>query len=33
MAGVEDILNNDESFGDVADTPNEGTELHKNEKN
>ena len=33
MAGVEDIINNDESFGDVVDTPNEGTELHKNEKN
>ena len=33
MAGVEDILNNDESFGEVVDTPNEGTEQHKNEKN
>ena len=30
---VEDILNNDKSFGDVVDTPNQGTELHKNEKN
>ena len=26
MAGVGDILNDDESFGNVLDTPKEGTE-------
>ena len=30
MAGVGDILNDDEFFGDVVDTPEEGTEQHKN---
>ena len=29
MAGVRDILNGDEFFGDVAETPKEGTEQHK----
>ena len=29
MADVGDILNDDEFFGDVVDTPNEGTEQHK----
>ena len=29
MAGVGDILNDDEFFGDVVDTPKEGTEQHK----
>ena len=33
MAGVGDILNDDEFFGDVVDTPKEGTEQHQNEKN
>ena len=30
MADVGDILNNDDIFGDVVDTPKEGTEQHKN---
>ena len=29
MASVEDILNDDEFFGDVVDTPKEGIEQHK----
>ena len=29
MAGVGDILNDDDFFGDVVDTPGEGTEQHK----
>ena len=29
MADVGDILNDDEFFGDVVDTPKEGTEQHK----
>ena len=29
MADVGDILNNNEFFGDVADTPMEGTDQHK----
>ena len=29
MASVGDILNDDEFFGDVADTPKEGIEQHK----
>ena len=29
MADVGDILNDNEYFGDVIDTPREGTELHK----
>ena len=29
MADVGDILNNDDFFGDVFDTPKEGTEQHK----
>ena len=29
MAGVGDILNDDEFFGDVVDTPKEDTEQHK----
>ena len=29
MADVGDILNDDEFFGDVVDTPNEGIEQHK----
>ena len=33
MAGVGDILNDDEFFGDVVDTPKEGTEQHQNKKN
>ena len=33
MAGVGDILNDDEFFGDVVDTPKEGTKQHQNEKN
>ena len=33
MADVGDILNDDEFFGDVVDTPKEGTEQHQNEKN
>ena len=29
MTSVGDILNDDEFFGDVVDTPKEGTEQHK----
>ena len=29
MADVGDILNDNEYFGDVIDTPRKGTELHK----
>ena len=29
MADVGDILNNDEFFGDIVDTPKEGIEQHK----
>ena len=29
MADVGDILNDDDFFGDVVDTPKEGTEQHK----
>ena len=29
MADVGDILNDDEFFGDIVDTPKEGTEQHK----
>ena len=29
MADVENILNDDEFFGDVVDTPKEGIEQHK----
>ena len=29
MAGVEDILNDNEFFNDVIDTPKEGIEQHK----
>ena len=29
MAGVRDILNGDEFFGDVVETPKEGTEQHE----
>ena len=29
MVSVGDILNDDEFFGDVVDTPKEGIELHK----
>ena len=29
MADVGDILNNDEFFGDILDTPKKGTEQHK----
>ena len=29
MTSVGDILNDDEFFGDVADTPKEATEQHK----
>ena len=29
MASVEDVLNNNEFFGDVVDTPKEATEQHK----
>ena len=32
MADVGDILNDDEFFGDVVDTPKEGTEQHKKRK-
>ena len=31
MSGVGDILNDDESFGDIVDTPKEDIEQHKNE--
>ena len=33
MTSVGDILNDDEFFGDVVDTPKEGTEQHQHEKN
>ena len=33
MADVGDILNDDDFFVNVVDTPKEGTEQHKNEKN
>ena len=29
MSGVGDILNDDESFGDIVHTPTEGIEQHK----
>ena len=29
MASVEDVLNDNEFFGDVVDTPKEATEQHK----
>ena len=29
MSGVGDILNDDEFFGDIIDTPKEGIEQHK----
>ena len=29
MADVENILNDDEFFGDIVDTPKEGIEQHK----
>ena len=32
MADVGDILNDNEFFGDVVDTPKEGTEQHKKRK-
>ena len=32
MASVGDILNDDEFFGDVVDTPKEATEQHKKRK-
>ena len=32
MAGVENILNNDDFFGDIVDTPKEGIEQHKKEE-
>ena len=31
MTDVGDILNDNEFFGDVVDTPKEGIEQHKNE--
>ena len=31
MASVGDILNDDDFFGDVVDTPKEGIEQHENE--
>ena len=33
MADVGDILNDDDFLGDTADTPKEGIEQQKNEKN
>ena len=33
MVSIGDILNDDEFFGDVVDTPKEGTEQHQNKKN
>ena len=32
MSGVGDVLNNDEFFGDIVDTPKEGIEQHKKQK-
>ena len=32
MASVGDVLNNDEFFVDVVDTPKEGTEQHKKQE-
>ena len=32
IADVGDILNDNELFGDIVDTPNEGTEQHKKRK-
>ena len=32
MAGVGDILNDNEFFGDIVDTPKEGSEQHKKRK-
>ena len=29
MADIENILNDDEFYGDIVDTPKEGIELHK----
>ena len=29
MADIENILNNNDFFGDIVDTPKEGTEHHK----
>ena len=33
MSSVEDILNDDEFFGGVVDTPKGGIEQHKKQKN
>ena len=32
MANVENILNDDDFFGDTVDTPKEGTEQHKKQE-
>ena len=32
MAGVENILNDDDFFGDAIDTPKEGIEQHKKQE-
>ena len=33
MADAGNILNDDDFFGNIVDTPKEGIEQHKNEKN
>ena len=32
MVGVGDILNDDDFFGDIVDTPKEGIEQHKKQE-
>ena len=32
MAGVENILNDNDFFGDTVDTPKDGTEQHKKQE-